>query len=116
MVGARMDYIQEKVSTLVQNVESSLEFPMLRQFGDVYMQNLRRGPLGLMMRLGSRVMNVLRRSDTPQQFQRDRLESKKYNNQEKIKPYNEEDNYYYYEEYENIPSHRYDYGYGYDEY
>ena len=111
-----MDDLQEKVSTLVNNVENSLDFPLLRQFGDVYMRNLRQGPLGVMMRLGSRVMNVLRRSDPPPNFHRDRVESKKYNSQEKRKLHKEEDNYYYDEEYENIPSHRYYYGYGYDEY
>ena len=111
LVAQRMDYFQDKISTLVDNVEDSLDFPMLRTFGNLYMRSLRQGPIGTMMRLGSRVLSAIRRSDNTADSYQDRYKNKKYD-----KFYRDDDNYYYYEEYENIPSHRYYNGYGYDEY
>ena len=91
MMAERIDYLQEKVSILVENVERSFDFPVLRQFGERYVRNLSQGPLGTIFRLGSTVMKAIRRSghrtgDSDRQHY---------------------DYHYNYEEYESIPSHGY---------
>ena len=90
----RIDYFQERVSTLAENVEKTFSFPFLRQFGQIYLRNLSRGPLGPLMRLGDTVVRALRRSDHSQQQEVNR-------DQEQDQLYN------YYEDYQNSPSHGY---------
>ena len=99
VIAERIDYFQEKVSTLAENVEKTLNFPFFRKFGQNYLRNLSRGPLGPMMRLGDNIVRAMRRSDQSHEEQRDSWDQE----QDQI--------YHYDEDYQNYPSHGYYSGY-----
>ena len=93
----RIDYFQERVSTLAENVEKTFSFPFLRQFGQIYLRNLSRGPLGPLMRLGDTVVRAMRRSG--------------HSSQEKEVNWEQEQDQFdnYYEDYQNSPEQGYHY-------
>ena len=97
-IAERIDYFQEKVSTLAENVEATFNFPFLRQFGQIYLRNLSRGPLGPIIRLGDTVVRAMRRSGLGTEENRVDWE------QEQDQVYN------YDEDYQNYPERGYYYG------
>ena len=81
---------------------------MLRTFGNIYMRNLNQGPFGTLMRLGSQVMNAIRRSDKNVKTYRDPYqEREKYQHSYNTDKLDDDDYYYYDGEYEKMPSQRY---------
>ena len=57
-LAARVDAVQDSMAAVIR----SLDLEPLRRFGSRYVTNLRRGPLGLLLAAGSRVVSAVRRS------------------------------------------------------